>query len=91
MDGFGKFTEKKGFFEAFGTTEGDEVVGSVAKKNAKNGGGLGVEAANDGALIKRRAGEVNLFPKACERGVGVEGGGGELDDSHLWRLTEGGG
>ncbi len=61
--------EKEGFFEAFGTAEGDEVVWSVAKKNAKNGGGLGVEAANGGALIKRRAGEVNFFPKAGKGGV----------------------
>jgi hypothetical protein len=63
----------------------------VPKENAKNGGGLGLEAANGGALIKWRAGEVNFFPKARKGGVGVEGGSGEMDDSHLGRLTEGGG
>ncbi len=73
MGGFGKFTEKEGFFEPFGATEGDEVVGSVAKNNAKNGGGLGVEAANGGAPIKWGAGEVDFFPKARKGGVGVEG------------------
>jgi len=52
---------------------------------------LGVESANGGALIKRRAGEVNFFPKAGKGGVGVEGGGGEVDDSHQRRLAEGGG
>jgi hypothetical protein len=31
MVGFGKFAEKKGFLEAFGTTKGDEIVGGVAK------------------------------------------------------------
>jgi hypothetical protein len=63
----------------------------VAKKSAKNGGGCGVEATNGGAPIKWRAGEVNFFPKAYEGGVGVEGRGGELDDSHRQRLAEGGG
>ena len=67
------------------------MVGDVAKTSTKNGGGLGIEAANGGALIKRRAGEVDFFPKASEGWVGVEGGGGELDDSHQRRLAEGGG
>jgi hypothetical protein len=63
----------------------------VAKQSAKNGGRLGVEAADGGALIKRRAVEVHFFPKVGKGGVGVEGGGGEVDDSHQRRLTEGGG
>jgi hypothetical protein len=67
------------------------VVGSVAKKRAKNGCGLGVKAANGRTLIKRRAGEVNFFPKASEGGVGIKGGSGDLNDSHPGRLAEGGG
>jgi len=50
---------------------------------------LGIEATNGGAPIKWRAGEVNFFPKARKGGVGVEGGGGELNDSHRPRLAEG--
>jgi len=63
----------------------------VSKKNAKNGGGLSVEATNGGAPTEWRAGEVNFFPKPRKEGVGVEGGGGELDESHQDRLAEGGG
>jgi hypothetical protein len=63
----------------------------VSKKRAKNGGGLGIEATNGGAPIKWRAGKVNFFPKPCKGGVEVEGGSGEMDDSHRWRLAEGGG
>jgi hypothetical protein len=44
----------------------------MPKKNAKNGGGLGVEPTDGGALIKWRVGEVNFFPKARKGGVGVE-------------------
>jgi hypothetical protein len=63
----------------------------VAKKNAKNVGRLGVEAPDGGALIKWRVGEVNFFPKEGKGGMGVECGGGELDDSHQRKLAEGGG
>ena len=52
---------------------------------AQNGGGTLVEASDRGAFQEGRAGEMDLFPEAAERRVGIQSGGGELrncsDDS----------
>ena len=45
---------------------------------AQNGGGTLVEASDRGAFQEGRAGEMDLFPEAAERRVGIQSGGGEF-------------
>ena len=63
-DGFGHFPEKKELFGALSTTKGDEAV-RFAEKSPEVVCRFLVKAADVGAAEKRRAGEVDFFPKTA--------------------------
>ena len=74
----GKFPKQKCLLDPLRTPQGDKGV-RRSQQMAQNGSGTLVEAADRRAAEKGRAGLMNLFPKAPEGRVGIQGGSGEFD------------